>query len=326
MKKSTKRWLIFISVVLIFLLGLTAYSHLRYNRSVSSTVVENILRFMKEPKTQKEAVADLKKEKADGEKKYKIDSSINFDVEIGKSKFEGLDTYTLNGEKNNGTVILYIHGGGYVEQPLKQHWEMLNRVAKNTKAKIVVPIYPKAPFVTYEKSYHLLTDMYKSIKADNDTRKIVMMGDSAGGGLALGLAETFEKEDILQPDALVLLSPWVDVTMENPETEKFDKIDPMLDRNTLIVNGKSWAGSTNTKDYRISPLFGDMSGLKNVTIFVGTREEFYSDIMKLDEKLLKANVKTTLHVGVGQNHVYPCIPVKEGREAIGTIEKLINNL
>lgn len=326
MKKWQKRLIIFVSAVIFFVLGLTVYSHIRYDRSVSSTVVERILWFMKDPKSIKETQHELSKMKEDGEKKYELSSKLNFDVPVKKTVYEGMDTYVLNGEKNNGTVILYIHGGGYVNQPVIQHWDMLNRVAKNTNSKIVVPIYPLAPFSTYEESYSLLTSLYQSIESNQDTKKIVLMGDSAGGGLSLGLAETFNEKNIPQPNALVLLSPWVDVTMKNSDIKEYEKKDPMLDRNALIAYGESWAGSTDTKDYRVSPLYGNISHLKNVTIFVGTREQFYPDIMKLNDKLKEAGVKTKVHVGIGQNHVYPCIPVKEGREAIKQISNLVNGL
>lgn len=323
MKRVWKKILILLGVIVVLMLGLTVYSHVRYDRSVSSTIVERILWTMKDVKTTKQAETELLKKKKAGEKPYRIDSGMKFDVPLNKSDFMGMDCYSLNEKKNTGTVILYIHGGGYVNQPLIQHWQMLNKVAKTTNAKIVVPIYPLAPFATYKESYHLLDALYRSLLSDKKTRKVVLMGDSAGEGLALGLSETFKEKNISQPDALVLLSPWVDVIMSNPDIEKYQDIDPMLDRKSLIVYGKYWAADSEPKNYQVSPLYGDLSGLKNVTIFVGTREQFYPDIMKLDHKLKEAGVKTTLYKGIGQNHVYPCIPTSEGRNAVKTIETLI---
>ncbi|MCV3763807.1 alpha/beta hydrolase [Companilactobacillus farciminis] len=325
MKKWSKN-VTFFGKIILFLLGFTVYSSVKNERSISSTVVEKILWFMKDSKTIKQANIDLEKEKKSGEKKYQLSSKQHFDVPIKKINFKGMDTYVLNAQKNNGTTILYIHGGGYVSQPVSQHWTALNKIAKNTDSKIIVPIYPLAPFATYKKSYSLLTEMYQSIESSNNTRKVVLMGDSAGGGIALGLAETFSKLNIAQPDNLILLSPWVDITMENPAVKKYAKKDPMLDTNTLIADGKSWAGSTDTKDYRLSPVYGDISQLKNVTIFVGTREQFYPDIMKLNRKLKRAGVSTNLNVGLGQNHVYPVYPVKEGHEAIDVIINIVDNL
>lgn len=326
MKRWKKILLSVVSFIVIFLLGLTVYSHVRYHRSVSSTIAERVLWFTKDTNTPKQANAEIKKLKKAGNKNYKLDSSIKFDVPIKKSNYQGMDTYVLNKKNNNSTVIMYIHGGGYVSQASSQHWSMLNRIAKNTNAQVVVPIYPLAPFATYKRSYTLLTNLYNTIQENKQTKKTVLMGDSAGGGLALGLAESFAKKGIPQPDSMILLSPWADITMQNPQTKKYEKVDPMLDRNTLIADGKSWAGSTNTKNYHVSPINGDLSKLKNVTLFVGTREMFYPDVIKLNNKLTNANVKTKLHIGNGLNHVFPAYPTIEGHRATKQISNIINDL
>lgn len=327
MKKIWKVLLSIVAAIIIIVCGITAYSHLKYDRSVGSTIAEWYLSAIKKEYTVKSAEAYLKDIKNKGEKNYKIDKSMKFDVPIKKANFNGMDTYVLNPEKNNGTVLLDIHGGAYISQPTIEHWMVFNEIAKETNAKVIVPIYPLAPFATYEKSYSLLTDLYKDLAADTNTKKIVMAGDSAGGGLALGLAESFKENNIAQPDALILISPWVDITMTNPEIKKFEDQDPMLDKNSLIVDGKSWAGNLDTTDYKVSPIYGDLSGLKNVTIFVGTREMFYPDIMDLYKKLKKEGIEAKLHVGQGQNHDYPYIPVSvEGKEAVKEIIKNINDL
>ncbi|KRK13270.1 hypothetical protein FD51_GL001473 [Lacticaseibacillus zeae DSM 20178 = KCTC 3804] len=297
--------------------ALKVYSQLRYHRSLSATLVEGALRlFVKDKRTGLQVKQDLAHKKMVGEKTYHIPEQMHFLVAIKKTKFNNIDIYELNPERNSGTAILYLHGGAYAAHPTIQHWKMLNKLAQRTNARIIVPIYTVIPFATYHRAYQTLTALYQLLKNDDRVRKIILMGDSAGGGMALGLAESFAVKDLPQPDSLILLSPWVDITLSNPETKKLDTIDPILNRQALIANGQLWAGKTDRKDYHLSPLFGDVAPLKNVTIFVGTREEFYPDILKLNKKLKKHGVVTNLFHGIGQNHIYPILPTWEARNAI----------
>ena len=108
--------------------------------------------------------------------------------------------------------------------------------------------------------------------------------------------------------------------MSNPEIADF--YDPMLTVTMGKMSGEAWAGSLPADDWLISPIYGDLSDLKNVSIFVGTRELFYPDDTLLYEKL-KDNTNVTLHVGKGQNHVYPVYPTPEGRIAIEQIIDIV---
>lgn len=309
--------------VTIFLLGFITYSSIKNDRSLRSSAVELFLKITSKKMNRKEAIQHYAKRTEMGEKKYTYDDLLNLDVPISKDEFQGISVYTLNKEKNNGKVLYYIHGGGYTEEILDWHWKMLNNIAKTTNCKIIIPIYPLAPFHTYDEAYKILTDLYKTVLVSTENKKIIMMGDSAGGGLALGLSQKFNKMNITQPNELILLSPWVDISMTNPNIKKFEQFEPLLDKQQLIVAGKLWAGKTSTKNSLVSPLYGDMKGLKHVTIFVGTREEFYPDILLLIKKMKEANVTSVLHIGQGQNHVYPVFPVPEGYEAIEKISKII---
>ena len=139
----------------------------------------------------------------------------------------------------------------------------------------------------------------------------------------LGLAEGLTERGIDPPDRLILLSPWVDVTMSNPEIRDYEGVDPMLTITMGQVSGKAWSGALPTDDWHVSPINGDLSNLHNVTIFVGDRELFTPDDTLLYEKL-SANENARLIIGHGQNHVYPVYPTLEGRIAMEQIIDIIN--
>ena len=294
-----------------------AFSHITYGRSVMSTLAEWILASNKV--TDEEVPAVFNELTKAGEASFSVDPSV-FDKTLKEETFEDISVFYLNADADYESVVFYIHGGYYVYQMGAEQMAAMNRIANETNAMVVMPIYHLAPFTTAEKGHETMMALYEKVTAENAGKKIILMGDSAGGGYSLALAEGLSARGLSQPDELVLLSPWVDVTMSNPEIADF--YDPMLTVTMGKMSGEAWAGSLPADDWLISPIYGDLSDLKNVSIFVGTRELFYPDDTLLYEKL-KDNTNVTLHVGKGQNHVYPVYPTPEGRIAIEQIIDIV---
>ena len=110
--------------------------------------------------------------------------------------------------------------------------------------------------------------------------------------------------------------------MSNPRIADFVGVDPMLTVTMGRMSGEAWAGGLPTNDWHVSPIYGDLSALKNVSIFVGTRELFYPDDTLLYEKL-RDNENVNLYIGKGLNHVYPAFPTLEGRIGVQQIIQII---
>ncbi len=294
-----------------------AFSHLAYGRSVMSTVAEWVLASNKVH--DEEVPAVFQTLTAAGETSFKADPSV-FDKPMTEADFEGIPVLYLNDNAETEQVVFYIHGGYYVYQMGSEQMSTMNRLANEANATIVMPIYPLAPFHTTEDNYETMVALYEQVCRENEGKKIILMGDSAGGGYALALAEGLSAHGLSQPDELILLSPWVDVTMSNPEIPNY--YDPMLTVTMGRTSGEAWAGSLPMDDWQVSPIYGDLSDLKNVTIFVGTREMFYPDDTLLARKL-QDNPNVTLVIGKGQNHVYPVYPTLEGRLAVEQILEIV---
>lgn len=290
-----------------------------YKRSVMATVCEWYLRAANKHETREETELQMQKLAAEEEPVYEIPRGISFHYPVKTEDRGGMRTFTIGGG-DKGAVI-YLHGGGYVRYPLRFHWSFLNKLAKKTGNKIVVPIYPKAPWNSYDKSYELCTQLYLELKKEG--KKVTMMGDSSGGGLALGLCEYFREKGIEQPDELVLLAPWTDVTLSNPDIPKYEKVDPRLNVAPARVWGEAWAGGADLRDYRVSPLYGDVTGLCNVTVIVGTHDILYPDCLVLAEKLKSAGVPCDVIVGKNLDHVYPVYPMPEAAAAVNQIADIV---
>jgi acetyl esterase/lipase len=117
----------------------------------------------------------------------------------------------------------------------------------------------------------------------------------------------------------VVFSPWVDISMSNLPYD--NENDPILGEVGLRQIGKSWAGELDTKDYRVSPIFGDNKGLAKTLIFAGTGEIFYKDIEKYVEKLKKDDVDVRFITGEGLFHIYPLFPSPEAKKAFNEVKK-----
>ena len=293
-------------------------------RSTSAAIFEKVLKNVIIPKgsTITEVMLEYKKFKGK-QKKYSLPIFFKMQDTIETVSVEDMQLFYINVESQSNELIIYLHGGAYVNEILPFHWIMLDKLAKQLDCTFIIPDYPLAPIHSFEESYEKLTVLYQKVLKYYSNKKIILMGDSAGGGLALGLSLYWANLALPQPDKLILLSPWLDLTMNNPEIDKFIDVDPSLKKDELIVDANYWANGTDLKDYRLSPIYGDFSALKEVVLFVGTHELFYPDVTLLYEKLKEKNIKVELNIGQGLNHVYPACPIPEADEALRHIVEII---
>lgn len=218
------------------------------------------------------------------------------------------DNYSKDG------VVLYLHGGAYVNQLNMQHRTYCYILSRILKRRVIALAYPLTPKHTYRDSYELLCEEYNELRDSYDA--VTLMGDSAGAGLALGFCQYLNSIDSKLPDNIIVFSPWVDVSMKNNYD---DKDDPILGNAGLREIGKRWAGTLDTTDYRVSPLYGDNRNFPRTLIITGTNEIFYLDIKEYYEKLVEDNVDAEIIVGKDLFHIYPLFPIPE---AIGVLKEI----
>ncbi len=234
-----------------------------------------------------------------------------------------MQVFELNAESKAKATVLYLHGGGYINQINPLHWKFIRRLCAETGCSAVVPNYPMLPKHTFEEAHSVMFECYRDMLSRTAPEKIIFMGDSAGGGFALSLALEAKAEGLPLPKRLVLLSPWVDL---GGGAKELNDTDAMLDYDCAILLGKAWANGTDIRDYRLSPLYGDFAGLPPVTIYIGTHEIFLYDNMTLRDRLTAAGVEADLHVGAMMDHVYPLYPIPEGQKAQAEIVRLVSEI
>lgn len=311
---------IILSTIILLFISLWYIYPLIFKRSFMSAFCEVYLRLTNHHYNYDQTKEQLRQRLSNPEPKYNISPRIKKFYNFKQSELFGLDTFIFEGSKN--CCILYLHGGCYVNPPLIFHWSFLSKISKMTKSSIYVPIYPKAPFHHFDESYEILTKFYEHLKSEYKT--VIMMGDSSGGGLSLGLCEFFLTENLSLPNELILIAPWVDLTFSNPDVEKAEKTDPRNNTSSLSAMAESWSNG-DLNNYKVSPIFGAVKGLRNVTLITGTDDLLYPDTVKLAGILKKEGVKCKLIVADKMNHVYPVYPIPEAKEAINEICSIISS-
>ena len=116
------------------------------------------------------------------------------------------------------------------------------------------------------------------------------LGDSSGAGMAVSLVFKLRELNKPLPKKLVLMSPWVDLTMENPDIAKTERDDPMMTAKRLSSAAAIYLGDADPRDPLVSPMFGDLTGLPPTLIQMGTADLLLADCRKFYQKCLDAGV------------------------------------
>ena len=233
--------------------------------------------------------------------------------------------FYANEESSSRNTVFYIHGGAYFMDFTRPHWKLLEELIKEADVQVIAPAYRLVPFATYREAFDLIVPLYREYCETHPDKNLILMGDSAGGGLALALTEYFKAEGIHMPDRLILLSPWVDVSMENEKIREYESVDPFLKVTPLRDCAEQWKGGLDVHDWHVSPIYGDLKGRRTVTVFVGTDGSFYPDITKFFG-MLDEDPSNELIIGEEMNHVYPLFPIPEAKPAVDKIISTIQSL
>jgi acetyl esterase/lipase len=202
-------------------------------------------------------------------------------------------------------VLFYTHGGGYVSGSCSDHRGFVAKVLKGSGVRALLFEYRLAPEYPFPAALEDPLTAYRWVLAQGvSPANIIIMGESAGGGLCLATLLALRDQAIPLHAAAVALSPWADLklTGESIQTRAKVSIDPP---GMSTVCSKYYAGEQEPGLPYISPLYGDLYGLPSLLIYVGNDEMGRDDSTRFAEKAKAAGVTVTLRVGEGMLHCYP---------------------
>jgi len=253
------------------------------------------------------------------------------DIKCEPIDIEGIPAEWISSpDINKDHIILYLHGGGYVSGSLNTHRELVSRISRSSRARILQIKYrlaPENPFPAgledATKAYQWLIDE-QGIPAGN----IIIAGDSAGGGLTLATLLNLRDKSISLPVAGVCLSPWTDLDCTGDSFKKNVKIDFMCTPEGLILDARLYLGDTDPHDPLASPLYADFHGLPPLLIEVGTDEILYDDSVRVAERAKEHNVEVQLDIWESLGHVFQAFAAfaPEGQKGIEKVGEFVQKI
>ena len=256
-----------------------------------------------------------------------IPDSLSKNFNIQESEHEERKVWTISPiDSKSDLIILYFHGGAYMSNLRTEHWSLIAKLITKTCATIVVPDYPLTPDSNCKETYDFIKDLFTRLITEYPSEQIVFMGDSAGGGLALGFTQQLRDENKKQPDQIIIFSPWLDVTMCNPMLERLEKEDNLLSIAGLKNAGQKYAADLDLKDFRVSPVYGDLTGLCRISLFTGTKDILNADARKLKQLMKDQNINLNYFEYPDMIHDWVIITsLKESHDVINKVDKLVND-
>ena len=214
-------------------------------------------------------------------------------------------------------LVFFNHGGAFIYPPVFFHWRFLHDLALRAHCDIIMPIYPKSPEYTCEFSVASLLDFYHNVVENQDYDEIHFMGDSAGACLSLSLTQEAVKRGWRKADSLTLISPCVDLShTKEKEMRALQDRDTMLQLDRIISLNAVWQGDLPATHPWVSPIFGDFSGIDNLSVYFGSDEILKPDALFVKEMMEKAGKSGIYREFEGMFHTFPLFPIPQGFVAV----------
>ncbi len=222
-----------------------------------------------------------------------------------------------------------MHGGGYYRGSVAASRATIARISAKAKMKCLSLDYRLAPEQPFPAA---INDAYSAyiwlINEGINPKNIIVSGQSAGGGLCLALLLKIKENNFSQPLGAVALSPWTDLSQSGKSIIKNQKIDPIISKKYLDRFAKLYFPDLNNVSYLASPLIGELSGLPDMLIQVGSAETMLDDSIRFYEKAKKANVNAKLEIWEDMFHGWHSNAhiLKDAENAIISIGKFCKKL
>jgi len=244
------------------------------------------------------------------------------DVDVTAREAGGVPAeWVVAADADDDRALLYLHGGAYTRGSVRSHRSFCGRLSVATKAPVLALDYRLAPEHPHPAAVDDATTGYRWLLDEGfDPQRLVVAGDSAGGGLTAALLLALRAEGDRRPAGAVLLSPWVDLTLSGASMEERAAEDLICSPESLARSAAWYAGGEDPACPLISPLFGDLTGLPPLLVLVGTAEVLLDDSLRFAAAADVGGVDLTLVVEEGLLHVWPLFPgVPESDDAVAQI-------
>jgi monoterpene epsilon-lactone hydrolase len=217
-------------------------------------------------------------------------------------------------------VLMFFHGGGYCSGSIRSHRRMVTEAGRAAAVRTLAIGYRLAPEHPFPAAFDDALTAWRFLRGQGIAAEhIAVGGDSAGGGLTIGLIDRLRESGEKQPGCAWLASPWTDLTMSGATLASRDAVDPLIHKAYLEELAEAYLpAGMDRKDPRISPLYADLNGFPPTLIQVGSAETLLADATRFAEAAGAADVPVTLEIWPHMIHAWPLwnAQLEPGRRAL----------
>ncbi|MDH1518336.1 alpha/beta hydrolase [Acinetobacter johnsonii] len=229
---------------------------------------------------------------------------LNKSIQIRPLRLAGLRAEELKPETEATQLILHIHGGAFFLGSMNTHRAFVSDLAASTQMQVIHLDYPLSPEHPYPEAIDALFDVYQLLLEQGiQAKDIILSGDSCGANLALALALRIRDEQRPQVSGLILLSPFLDLSLTSESIRYNSKLDALLSVEALETGIDYYVPEQiDPADPLVSPLFDDLADLPPTLVQVGSKEILLDDAQRFRDKATKAGVDVTFKLYTGMWH------------------------
>jgi monoterpene epsilon-lactone hydrolase len=228
---------------------------------------------------------------------------------------------------DQGQAILFLHGGGYMVGSVDSHRDLAGRIALAAKAPVLAIAYRLAPEHPFPAGLEDAVHAYRYLtrEAGYDPQKLALVGDSAGGGLAIATALRIRDSGDKLCGAIACMSPWVDLSCNQPSLANAD--DPSMEAPYVRLMAQAYLAGQDAAIPEASPLHADLRGLPPILLQAGATEALLDDSVRMAERCRQAGVDVTLDLADEMFHVFQlyAFMLEDGQRAIERLGQFVRD-
>jgi acetyl esterase/lipase len=197
----------------------------------------------------------------------------------------GVRSYWVDKQNSGRGLLVYLHGGAFYFGPVKEHWQYIAAICRRTQMAGLMVDYSLAPQSVYPQPLDEIARVIETLEPDDNW---AILGDSSGAAFALSVVRRLHRMNMPTPAKLVLMSPWLDITLKNPAIKLTEKDDVMMTVERLSNAARAFTGEADAADPDISPMFAQCDGLPSMLLQIGTADLLLWDCRRYYIKCLEA--------------------------------------
>jgi monoterpene epsilon-lactone hydrolase len=201
--------------------------------------------------------------------------------------------------------IFFVHGGGFLGGSIASHRSLAAKIGAAARREVVIIEYRLAPEHPFPAALDDVMTVINGAMVTGVARDgYLLCGDSAGGGLVISVVKRLQQQHRALPLGLMLLGPWVDLSVSGDSMTRNSQLDPMVTREGLLGSAQVFLGGHDPRDPLLSPIDNGLTGFPPMLVQVGSAEALLDDARALTARGERDGVAVRLQIWPDMMHTW----------------------